>query len=79
MFRHGKLAGETVEPEALTGKLPDLLVHLADTLEAFGERLEAGALVMCGSTMPPAMIEPDETGFRHAIDPIGEVSVRFTR
>jgi hypothetical protein len=25
------------------------------------------------------MIEPDETGFVHAVDPIGEVAVTFTR
>jgi hypothetical protein len=28
---------------------------------------------------PPPMIEPDETAFGHALDPIGEVSVNFSR
>jgi len=79
VFRRGKLAGETDTPEALTGKLPDLLVHLADMLDAFGERLQAGAVVICGSTVPPPLIEPDEVEFTHAVEPIGEVSVRFTR
>ena len=52
--RRGKLAAETHDPEALTGKLPDLLVHLADTLNAFGEKLQAGDLVICGSTATAA-------------------------
>jgi 2-keto-4-pentenoate hydratase len=79
VFRRGKLAAETATPEALTGRLPDLLVHLAAMLGAFGERLQAGDLVICGSTVPPPLIEPDEVEFRHALDPIGEVAVRFTR
>jgi 2-keto-4-pentenoate hydratase len=79
VFRRGKLAAETAEPEAPTGKLADLLVHLAAMLGAFGERLRAGDLVICGSTVPPPLIEPDEVDFRHALDPIGDVAVRFTR
>ena len=79
VFRRGALAAETATPEALTGKLADLLVHLADMLGAFGERLRAGDLVICGSTVPPPLIEPDEVEFRYALDPIGEVAVRFTR
>jgi len=79
VYRRGKLAAETDTPEALTGKLPDLLVHLANLLHAFGENLTAGTLVICGSTLPPPLIEPDETEFTHTIAPIGEVSVRFVR
>src|SRR5580704_17341666 len=79
VFRRGKLAAETAEPEALTGKVADLLVHLADMLGAFGERLRAGDLVICGSTVPPPLIEADEVEFRHALEPIGNVAVRFTR
>ena len=79
VYRRGKLAIETAEPEALTGKLPDLLAHLADMLGAFGERLRAGDLVICGSTVPPPLIEADEIEFHHVIEPIGNVAVRFTR
>jgi 2-keto-4-pentenoate hydratase len=79
VFRRGKLAAEAADPEALTGKLPDLLVHLAGLLEAFGEKLKAGDLVICGSTVPPPLIEKDETEFDYALEPIGKVAVRFTR
>lgn len=79
VFRRGKLAAETNDPEALTGKLTDLMIHLADTLFAFGEKLKADDLVICGSTTPPALIEPDEVDFSFTLKPIGDVSVRFTR
>jgi 2-keto-4-pentenoate hydratase len=79
VFRRGKLAAETATPEALTGKVADVLVQLADLLGAFGERLRAGDLVICGSTVPPPFIEADETEFSYTLTPIGDVSVRFTR
>jgi 2-keto-4-pentenoate hydratase len=79
VFRRGKLAAETATPEAITGKVADVLVHLADLLGAFGERLRAGDLVICGSTVPPPFIEADETEFSYTLAPIGDVSVRFTR
>ncbi len=79
VFRHGKLAAETADPEALTGKVPNLLVHLANTLHAFGERLKAGDIVICGSTVPPPMIEPGDAEFACELRPIGAASVRFVR
>jgi 2-keto-4-pentenoate hydratase len=79
VYRRGKLAAETATPEAITGKVADVLVHLADLLGAFGERLRAGDLVICGSTVPPPFIEADETELRYTLAPIGDVSVRFTR
>jgi 2-keto-4-pentenoate hydratase len=79
VMRRGKLAAETSDPQALTGKIPDLLVHLADTLNAFGEKLRAGDLVICGATVPPALIELDETEYRYELSPIGAVSARFAR
>jgi 2-keto-4-pentenoate hydratase len=79
VFRRGKLAAEAADPQALTGKLPDLLVHLADMLDVFGERLKAGDLIICGATVPPPMIEADEVDFSHRLEPIGEVLVHFIR
>jgi 2-keto-4-pentenoate hydratase len=79
IVRRGAEAGRTAELEALTGKIPDLLVHLADALAAFGEKLSAGDLVICGSIFPPPMIESDETEFGYSLAPIGDISVRFTR
>jgi 2-keto-4-pentenoate hydratase len=79
VIRRGKEANRSTDPEALTGKLVDIVVHVANTLAAFGEKLAAGDIIIIGSITPPLMIEPDETELAHALDPIGEVAVKFTR
>lgn len=77
--RRGAETARTTDLEALTGKLPDIVAHVANTLAAFGEKLSAGDVIITGSITPPIMIEADETELSHAVDPIGEVSVSFTR
>lgn len=79
LIRRGTQAANTTDPEALTGKLPEIVAHVANTLAAFGEKLSAGDVIITGSITPPVMIEPDETDITHALDPIGEVSVSFAR
>lgn len=79
VFRHGKEANVTTDPEALTGKLPDIVAHVASTLAAFGEKLAAGDVIITGSITPPLVIEPDETELVHVLEPIGEVSIHFSR
>lgn len=77
--RRGVEFNRTADPEALTGKLADIVAYVANLLAAFGERLKAGEIVIIGSITLPPLIEPDETDFVHALDPIGEVRVNFTR
>jgi 2-keto-4-pentenoate hydratase len=79
LMRRGKEANRSSDPEALTGKLVDIVAHVANTLAAFGEKLAAGDIIIIGSITPPLMIEPDETALAHALDPIGEVAVKFIR
>ena len=78
VFRRGAQVNTTTDPEALTGKVVDIVALVANTLAAFGEKLSAGDVIITGSITPPVMIEPDETEFTHALDPIGEVAVKFT-
>jgi len=78
LIRRGAEVARTTEPEALTGKLVDLVAHVASTLAAFGERLAAGDIIITGSITPAVTIERGEVGIAHALDPIGEVSVKFT-
>ncbi len=79
LIRRGAQAASTTDPEALTGKLPDIVALVANTLSAYGEKLSASDVIITGSITPPNMPEADETGLTHALDPIGEVSVGFTR
>jgi 2-keto-4-pentenoate hydratase len=77
--RRGVEFNRTSDPEALTGKLADIVAHVANVLAAFGARLKAGEVVIIGSITPPVLLEADETAFAHALDPIGEARVNFTR
>jgi 2-keto-4-pentenoate hydratase len=79
LIRRGVEANNTNDPEALTGKLLDIVAHVANTLAALGEKLRAGDIIITGSITPPLMIETDETELTHAIDPIGQASVHLTR
>jgi 2-keto-4-pentenoate hydratase len=63
--------------DANTGDLIDIARHVADVISAFGETLRAGQFIICGSIVPPLFIEPDEKSVVYALDPIGEVAVRF--
>ena len=77
--RRGKEFARTSDPEAATGKLADIVRHVADVLGAFGETLRAGEIIIAGSVVLPLFIEPDEDGVMFELDPIGGVSVRFER
>ena len=79
VYRRGTETNVTDDPEALTGKLPDIVAHVGNTLAAFGEKLAAGDIIITGSITPPLMIEPDEMELTHVLEPIGKVSVRFMR
>jgi 2-keto-4-pentenoate hydratase len=79
LIRRGAEAARSTDPEALTGKLPDIVAHVANTLAAFGEKLSAGDVIIAGSITTPPIIEADEIELVHALDPIGEVLVRFSR
>ena len=65
--------------EQLIGEMIGIVMHVAGTLSAYGEKLRAGDVIITGSIVPPPFIEPDETEFSYALEPVGELSVRFTR
>ena len=65
--------------EALIGKMIGIVAHVAGTLAAYGEKLRAGDVIITGSIVPPPLIEPDETEFAYALEPMGGLSVRFSR
>jgi 2-keto-4-pentenoate hydratase len=77
--RRGVEFNRTSDPEALTGRLADIVAHVANVLAVFGERLKTGEVIIIGSITPPVLLEAGETAFAHALDPIGEVRVNFRR
>ena len=57
--------------EALIGEMIGIVQHVAGTLAAYGEKLRAGDVIITGSIVPPPIIEPDETEFAYALEPVG--------
>ena len=52
------------------------MAHVAKTLEAAGESLERGDMVICGSIVPALAIAPgDEVEVR--LEPLGSLAVSF--
>jgi 2-keto-4-pentenoate hydratase len=79
VFRRGALAARQDNVEQLIGEMIGIVVHVAGTLDAYGETLRAGDVIITGSIVPPLFIEPDETEFSYALEPVSGLSVRFTR
>jgi len=79
LLRRNVETARTSEPEAATGRLVDIVRHVADLLAAFGEQLSGGDIIIAGSVVPPVLVEMDETAVTYALDPIGTISVAFTR
>lgn len=78
-IRRGAEAARTTDPQANIGELIAIVSHCANVVAAFGEKLSAGDVIITGSTTPALAIESDEEGIGFELDPIGGVSVRFTR
>ncbi len=75
--RTGPVTGDALE--ANTGRVLDVVAHMASTLAACGEKLARGDVIICGSVVPPIFLEPADTEIAFALDGIGEVSVRLSR
>jgi 2-keto-4-pentenoate hydratase len=62
--------------ETNTGRVLDVVAHIASTLAACGEKLERGDVIICGSVVPPIFLEPPDSAVAFSLEGIGEVSVR---
>lgn len=77
--RRGQEYARADDPQAMPGNVAALLAYVANYLAAFGEKLRANDVVICGAIVTPIPIEPDDDTLAYVLDPVGEVSVRFTR
>jgi 2-keto-4-pentenoate hydratase len=79
VLKNAKEIANITEPQALqklTGELIDIVRHTANLLEAFGEKLQAGQIIISGSIIPPIWVEPgEEIVFNLA--PADSISIRF--
>ena len=79
VLRNGTEIANIAEPQSLqglTGEIIDIVLHTANLLGAFGEKLEAGQIIITGSIIPPIWVEPgEEIVFNLA--PVDSISIRF--
>jgi 2-keto-4-pentenoate hydratase len=59
-FRGRAVYAEQVDPRIGVGDLADVVRHVADVLDAFGERLRAGDVIITGAIVPPQPVVPGE-------------------
>ena len=69
-------ATTVADPEALPGRIPELLAHVGDFLPAFGEELRAGDIVITGSIVPPLAVRPGDR-VEYELEGAGSVSISF--
>ena len=79
VFRRGVEVQSTAELEANTGRIVDIVYHVAHVLGAFGERLRAGEIIIAGSVVAPLIIESRDDSFAFALEPIGRADVRLAQ
>ena len=72
--RDGEEVASAGDATEATGDLIDLVVHVASTLAAAGERLAAGDVVICGSIVPALEIAPGQE-VEVTVEPLGSVRV----
>jgi len=78
VFRGGEVQS-TAELEANTGRIVDIVCHVARVLGAFGEKLRASEIIIAGSVVAPLMIEPGDHGFAFVLEPIGRAEVQLAQ
>jgi 2-keto-4-pentenoate hydratase len=76
--RHGVAVDSPADLESNTGRILDVVCHVAATLAACGETISAGDVLICGSITPPIFLEANDTLLEHALDPCGTVSVNLS-
>lgn len=67
---------EVADPEAMPGRIPDVLAHVSGLLAAFEQQLRPGDVVITGSIVAPLQVEPGDR-VDYQLDGIGSVSISF--
>ena len=73
---NGEEVAATDDVTEATGDLDGLVAHVAKTLEAAGETLERGDMVICGSIVAALAISPGDE-VEVGLEPLGSLSVSF--
>jgi 2-keto-4-pentenoate hydratase len=74
--RNGHAPVNVPDLQANTGDVVDIVRHVASMLAAFGERLRADDVIICGSVVPPIPIEPRDGTIAFKLEPGAEIVLR---
>lgn len=69
----GEVVAETDDPQALNGRLEDVVRLLHESL---GDRVRPGDVVIAGSAVPPIPVAPGQE-IRYELAPLGSIAVSF--
>ena len=69
--------GQAKYVQCLSGRILDVVGHIASTLSACGEKLARGDVIICGSVVAPIFLEPADSEVAFALSGLGEVSIRL--
>jgi 2-keto-4-pentenoate hydratase len=76
VHRNEETIASTADPQALTGDYIDIVRHVASVLEAHGERLAGGEVVITGSITPPLFVSAGER-LAFELSGVGRIEVAF--
>ena len=74
LLRAGEAVAETDDPAALTGDLVEVVRLTGELLDACGEALRVGDVVITGSALPPLSVAPGDT-VTAELSPLGALTV----
>jgi 2-keto-4-pentenoate hydratase len=74
--RDGAEVARTDDPAALTGEIVEVVRLTAELLDACGERLRAGEVVITGSVVPPLAVAPGQR-LEAELGPLGRLAVEL--
>jgi 2-keto-4-pentenoate hydratase len=77
VFTDGEETAHTEDPQELPGEAVRLVAQVADVLDAVGERLRSGDIVITGAVVAPFAIRPGTT-VRYELDPVGALELTFS-
>jgi 2-keto-4-pentenoate hydratase len=75
--RSGKSLDVPADLESNTGRLIDIVRHVATVAAQSGDGLRAGHVIIAGSVIPPLFVTPGES-VTFELSPVGGVSVTFS-
>lgn len=77
VFRNGEEFASASDLQANTGEILKIVPQVAALLAAFGERVRAGDVIICGAVVPPIELKPEDREIAFELAPGLRVEARI--